>query len=142
MGAGGPLEVDRSCFGFGPRTRLSPVSWGSNQRMPGPDRAREEAELAAAEAAAIGGSPSSEPPPRDGGVSEAERPLAEAGQGEAEGFEQAEQELIEHASHGDQHAARRAIEDAPTTSDDQLAAESSEADYERSSERSDDRSPI
>ena len=32
---------------------------------------------------------------------EERRPLDEAGQGEAEGFEQAEQELIEHASHGD-----------------------------------------
>jgi hypothetical protein len=33
--------------------------------------------------------------------SEARRPLDEAGQGEAEGFEQAEADLIEHASHGD-----------------------------------------
>ena len=30
-------------------------------------------------------------------------PLIEAGQGESEGFELAEEELIEHASHGDQH---------------------------------------
>jgi hypothetical protein len=29
------------------------------------------------------------------------RPLREAGEGEAEGFEEAEAELIEHASHGD-----------------------------------------
>ena len=32
---------------------------------------------------------------------EEQRPLREAGQGEAEGFEEAEEELIEHASHGD-----------------------------------------
>lgn len=106
--------------------------------MSGPDRAQEEASRAAAEAAAIGGRPSSEPPPADGSPSEEERPLVEAGQGEAEGFEQAEEELVEHASHGDQHAARRAIEDAPPTSDDDLAEEGGEADHERSSERADD----
>lgn len=69
---------------------------------------------------------------------EPERPLAEAGQGEAEGFEQAEQELIEHASHGDQHAARLAIEDAPTESEDGVAQNAGEADHERSSQRSED----
>ena len=33
-------------------------------------------------------------------------PLIEAGEGEAEGFELAEDALIEHASHGDQHSDR------------------------------------
>ena len=33
---------------------------------------------------------------------EAQQPLREAGQGEAEGFELAEEELIDNASHGDQ----------------------------------------
>jgi hypothetical protein len=33
--------------------------------------------------------------------SEERRPVEEAGGGEAEGFEQAEEELIEHAEHGD-----------------------------------------
>ena len=70
---------------------------------------------------------------------EATRPLAEAGQGEAEGFEQAEQELIEHASHGDQRAARRAIQDAPAETDDARAAEAGEADEERSSESEEER---
>jgi hypothetical protein len=97
------------------------------------ERAQEEA--AAAEAAAIGGSPSSEPAPVDGEPDEAQRPLVEAGQGEAEGYEQAERELIEHASHGDQHAARQAIEDAPEGADDARAAEAGEPDTERSSER-------
>jgi hypothetical protein len=104
--------------------------------MPGPDPVREEADRAAAEAAQIGGSPSAEPGPRSSEeVDEAQRPLVEAGQGEAEGFEQAENELIENASHGDQHAARRTIEDAPAEADDARAAEAGDADEERSSER-------
>ena len=64
--------------------------------------------------------------------------MAEAGQGDAEGFEQAEDELIEHASHGDQHGASQAIEDAPQTSDDERAAEGGEADHEHSSEGTED----
>jgi hypothetical protein len=68
-------------------------------------------------------------------VPEAERPLVEAGEGTAEGFEQTEQELIEHASHGDQHAARRAIQDAPDEADDGRAAQDGEPDHEYSSER-------
>jgi len=103
--------------------------------MPAPDLEREQADAAAAEAAAIGGRVSSEPEPLDGGSDEAQRPLVEAGEGEAEGFEQAERELIEHASHGDQHAARQAIEDAPLEEDDSRAAEAGEGDAARSSER-------
>jgi len=59
--------------------------------------AGEEAEAAAAEAAAIGGKvdPDSEDP--------AEQPLIEGGEGEAEGFELAERDLEDIASHGDQH---------------------------------------
>lgn len=96
-----------------------------------------EADRAAAQAGAIGGRVSSEP--ASGEVDEASRPLEEAGEGEAEGFEQAEEALIEHASHADQHAARRAIEHAPAGSDDELAAAGGEADREHSSEREDDR---
>ncbi|MGN6215689.1 MAG: hypothetical protein ACTHN7_01855 [Solirubrobacterales bacterium] len=59
--------------------------------------AEEEAEAAAAEAAEIGGR---------GGYSDtddpAERPLSEAGEGEAEGFELAEEQLEDIAAHGDQ----------------------------------------
>ncbi len=102
------------------------------------DLEHEQEELAAAEAAAIGGRPSSEPSSVEGEPDEAQRPLVEAGQGEAEGFEQAEQELVEHASHGDQHAARRAIEDAPDESGDIRAAPGGEPDRERSSQRPDD----
>ncbi len=110
--------------------------------MPEGDRydelAEREASEAAAEAAAIGGRTSSEPAPIEGEPDEAERPLMEAGQGESEGFEQAEQELIENASHGDQHAARRAIEDAPDESEDVLSSPGGEADREYSSQRDDD----
>jgi hypothetical protein len=70
---------------------------------------------------------------------EAERPLVEAGEGVAEGFEEAERELREHASHSDEHAARRAIQDAPLDeADDARAEEAGEADRERSSERDED----
>lgn len=102
------------------------------------DEAREqrETDAAAAEAAAIGGRPSDTPDPS---VDEAERPLAEAGQGEAEGFEQAEAELIDHASHGDQHAARHVIEEADGDDEDARASGGGEADREYSTAREDDR---
>jgi hypothetical protein len=43
---------------------------------------------------------------------EALRAVEEAGGGESEGFELAEQELIEHSSHGDQHTPTRIMLDA------------------------------
>jgi hypothetical protein len=58
------------------------------------DLVADEEAAAAAEAAAIGGRTDS---PR---LPEAERPLSEAGEGVAEGFELAEEQLIESASHG------------------------------------------
>ena len=54
-----------------------------------------EEELAAEEAASIGG------PAPDYHTDEAHRALEESGEGEAEGFELAEQELIDAASHGE-----------------------------------------
>jgi hypothetical protein len=100
------------------------------------DFEREQVEQAAAQAGAIGGHTSSDAEPVENETTdEARRPLAEAGQGESEGFEEAERELIEHASHGDQHAARRVLEDAPAGSEDGGAADAGEADRERSSER-------
>lgn len=59
--------------------------------------AEEEADAAAAEAARIGG-----PVPDDLVDDPAERPLVEGGEGEAEGFELAEAELIDNAEHGDE----------------------------------------
>jgi hypothetical protein len=64
-----------------------------------PRHEREEELAAAAEAAAIGGRSGDEDIPP------AQRPLVEAGEGEAEGFELAEELLIEHASHGDEQSA-------------------------------------
>jgi hypothetical protein len=43
---------------------------------------------------------------------EERRAVDEAGGGESEGFELAEQELIEHTSHGDQHSPARIMRDA------------------------------
>ena len=43
---------------------------------------------------------------------EERRVVEEAGGGESEGFELAEQDLIEHASHGDQHTPARIMRDA------------------------------
>jgi hypothetical protein len=59
------------------------------------DALAEQEVLAAAEAAEIGGTAGDEdlPPER--------RPVVESGGGEAEGFEQAERDLIERAEHGE-----------------------------------------
>jgi hypothetical protein len=43
---------------------------------------------------------------------EERRAVEEAGGGESEGFELAEAELIEHASHGDEHTPLRILRDA------------------------------
>jgi hypothetical protein len=55
----------------------------------------DEEEAAAAEAGHIGGDKP------DYGTDEAHRAAAESGEGEQEGFELAEQDLVEEASHGD-----------------------------------------
>jgi hypothetical protein len=75
------------------------------------DEAAEEA-AAAAEAAAIGGSVSDYAGAEPGeAVDEAHRPLAEAGEGESEGQEQAEAELADNASFRD---------DAPSDAERQI----------------------
>jgi hypothetical protein len=81
--------------------------------------AREEADAAAAEAADIGGEvakDSNDP---------AEQPLIEAGEGEAEGFELAERDLEDIASHGDQH---RFPDNVPPPPEEQSGAVYGEAD--------------
>src|SRR5690348_16446647 len=98
--------------------------------MSEPEFEREEEEAAAAEAARIGGRVQYDPEEGESEVDPARAPLIEAGEGESEGFELAEQELEEHASHGDLHAARRVLEDAPDVNDDPRAAEGGEADHE------------
>lgn len=67
---------------------------GDDERIHGDEAYVAEQERAAAEEAVeAGGGPASDE------VEESERALMEAGQGESEGFELAEQELIENASH-------------------------------------------
>lgn len=79
----------------------------------------EEAEAAAAEAGEIGGEV-----PRDTD-DPAQQPLIEGGEGEAEGFELAEERLEDIASHGDEH--RFPDRDAPPA-EDQTGADFGEAD--------------
>lgn len=64
---------------------------------------------------------------------EERRAVEEAGGGESEGFEAAEQELIEHASHGDEHSPLRILRDAEPIAEEQAPDEEryGEADEER-----------
>lgn len=82
--------------------------------------ADEQAAAAAREAAKIGG-PNPEPD-----VDPAERPLVEGGEGYAEGFEQAEEQLERNASHEDRGADP--LRDAGTDEEDP-GAEYGEADH-------------
>ena len=98
-----------------------PTAEADTQVLPEPiDEAAEE-QAAAAEAAAIGGSAGNEYAGSEYGepASESERPLAEAGEGVAEGQEQAEAELEENAGPGDEGVsdAERQIEDAIEAAD-------------------------
>jgi hypothetical protein len=61
---------------------------------------------------------------------EERRAVEEAGGGEAEGFELAEAELIDHASHGDQHGTRPILRDAGHLDEEALDATYGEADSE------------
>jgi hypothetical protein len=61
---------------------------------------------------------------------EERRAVEEAGGGESEGFEQAEAELIEHASHGDDHGTAAITHDARDEAEDAGEAHG-EADGER-----------
>jgi hypothetical protein len=73
---------------------------------PDEELVRREEDLAGSEAAKIGGDPGVELRGEEGDpIDEAERPLEEAGEGVAEGFEEAEAELIEAAEHGEGRAA-------------------------------------
>jgi hypothetical protein len=89
-----------------------------------PTLAEEEA-AAAAEAAEIGGDvPVDTDDP-------AQQPLIEGGEGESEGFELAEKDLEEIASHGDQH---RFPDSVPPPPEEPQGAEYGEADEETSAD--------
>jgi hypothetical protein len=61
----------------------------------------------------------------DDPVDPALAPLIEAGEGESEGFEEAENELIEHSRHDDQHGTEPITHDAAGFDD----PEESDVDY-------------
>jgi hypothetical protein len=91
-----------------------------------------ETEAAAHEAAGVGGrAPADEDPAR--------RPVEEAGGGEAEGFEQAEEDLRENAEHGEL-GPRDPNRDAftPEQESDLAGAEYAEADDVRTEDRPDE----
>jgi hypothetical protein len=89
------------------------------------DIEREEAE-AAREAANIGGRSGMEDVPEE------ERPLAESGQGESEGFEQAEELLEERATHADDRGGP--LRDRPEKEEEPSRAEYADADHVESTE--------
>lgn len=88
---------------------------------------REQEQAAAREAGAIGGVAGDE------NLDPARRPVQEGGGGQAEGFEESEAFLIEHASHGDQQSAHAVLHDSGR-SEERTTGTSGEADSERSSE--------
>jgi hypothetical protein len=83
-----------------------------------------EEEAAAEEAAAIGGAVP------DYETDEAHRPLEEAGEGEAEGFELAERELREAAEHGEQRVDPELDAFTPEVESDRSTAAYGEPDEE------------
>jgi hypothetical protein len=85
-------------------------------------RARQEEAAAGAEAGGIGGPA----PPTEG--DEASRPVEEGGGGEAEGFEQAERELGEQASHGESRVDPAADAFPPEGEGDRSTASYAEPD--------------
>lgn len=93
-----------------------------------PDYEQDETDAAASEAAAIGGDTGEQD------IDPARRAVIEAGGGEAEGFEQAERMLIEHASHSDQQSAHAILHDQGRPEEPTVEREDAEADAERSSE--------
>lgn len=95
----------------------------------GDDQAKREAAAAAAEAGAIGGYV------EDESDDPAERAVLEGGGGEAEGFEEAEAELVEHASHGDPAPDPMDIAAEPELESDRATAADGDADDLPSSER-------
>jgi hypothetical protein len=72
----------------------------------------------------------------DDSVDPALAPLIEAGEGESEGFDLAEADLVEHASHGDMHATDPIMHDAAGF-DDLLEGNFDHDDYAEGDEEGD-----
>jgi hypothetical protein len=73
----------------------------------------------------------------DDPVDPALAPLIESGEGEAEGFELAEADLIEHAEHGDQHGTGPISRDAASFDE----VEDDDFDYDVYAEADEERDP-
>jgi len=65
-------------------------------------------------------------------------PVYEAGGGESEGFEMAESELVEHASHGDEHGTTKIVNDAAALGDEAESRPDPDLYGEADSEHEDD----
>jgi hypothetical protein len=106
--------------------------FGMAERDPQDAQVQRETDAAADEAARVGGrAPDDEDPAR--------RPVDEAGGGQAEGFEQAEEDLRENAEHG-QLGPRDPNRDVftPEEESDRSSAEYAEADDARTEDRPDE----
>jgi hypothetical protein len=117
------LEVGSERTGYNLR-----MTTNEDDRERDEDLARREEKAAAAEAAAIGG------PAPDYETDAANRPLEEAGEGEAEGFEEAERELIDAASHGEHRHSPLDDEFTPEERSDETGAAYGEPDEVDSTE--------
>ncbi|HEX8121817.1 MAG TPA: hypothetical protein VF549_11190 [Solirubrobacteraceae bacterium] len=94
------------------------------------DIVREEEAAAASAAGHIGGTAGDE-----GDFDPAMRPVYEAGGGVAEGFEQAEADLVENAQHGDGRGDPLSDAFRPEAESDRSGAEYGEADEEQGPDR-------
>jgi hypothetical protein len=65
-------------------------------------------------------------------------PVYEAGGGESEGFEMAEDQLVEHASHGDDHGTTKIVNDAAELGDEGESVPDPDLYGEADSEHEDD----
>jgi hypothetical protein len=101
------------------------------ERDPLDERAEQEADAAAAEAGSIGGRADEHEDP-------ATRPVEEAGGGESEGFEQAEEDLREQAEHGDPASDPAGDAFAPEVESDRETAEHGEPDQPVQDERAEE----
>jgi len=95
-----------------------------------PDFATREERAAAAEAASIGGRQPDVGGTAGEAVDEASRPVREAGGGEQEGFEVAENDLVRNASHDDGEGCPERDAFSPEHEADRSTAEDAQADEE------------
>ena len=124
------MVMARSYPGF--RHPETGYTFGMAERDPQDAHVQREADAAADEAARVGG-----PAPHD--EDPARRPVDEAGGGQAEGFEQAEEDLRENAEHG-QLGPRDPNRDVltPEEESDLAGAEYADADDVRTEDRPDE----